>query len=211
MNELGRPAADAAPEPAALRARIAALRDVAARVDPVRLRYLEALEARVAVQTAPVRELLCEKLAAAVAECERRCAAEPVAPRKRSGAAACAPLAQLNHSIRAKAPGAVRGVAASDELASVRRFRRAWLGGRAQEQVQRAVGRRPANAGPLNSHALVLESLEIMSRLSPDYLRRFVAHVQTLQWLDQTSADEALSAKAAPRARKASPRAARRK
>jgi hypothetical protein len=210
MNEPDRAPSDATPEPAALQARIAALRDVAARVDPVRLRYLEALATRAAVQAAPVRELLCDKLAAAIAQCEQRCAIEPVAPRKKSGAPACAPLAQLNHSIRAKAPGELRSGAASDELANVRRFRRAWLGGRAQEQVQRAVGRKPANAGPLNSHALVLESLAIMSRLSPDYLRRFVVHVQALQWLDQASADDAPS-KATVRGKNAPSRAARRK
>lgn len=212
MSEPGRDATDAAPEPVALQARIAALRPVAARVDPVRLRYLEALAARLAVQDEPVRVLLCEKLAAAVAECERRCAAPPAGLRKEGGAAACSPLVELNRTIHATASrGQAPGLAVSDELPSARRFRRAWLGIRTQEQVQQAVARKPAKAGPLNSHALVVESLAMMSRLSPDYLRRFVAHVQALQWLEQASAEDAPSAKAAPRGTRASPRAARRK
>ena len=68
--------------------------------------------------------------------------------------------------------------------ARARRFRQAWTRRRSLEQVQRAVARAPANAGPLNSHALVLQSLELMRELSPDYLRRFLVHVEALQWLD---------------------------
>lgn len=73
----------------------------------------------------------------------------------------------------------------TDELASARRFRRAWAATRAQDQVDSAVARRPAQAGPLNSHALVLESLALMRELSPDYLRHFMAQVETLLWLDR--------------------------
>jgi hypothetical protein len=212
---MGAPApADA--QAAALQARIAALRDLAARADPVRLRYVEALAARVSRQTDPVRGLLYDKLAAAVAACEQRCAGQPpIAPRKKGGAIARTPLAELNQHARAAAPRANasdRGEAAGlDELPNARRFRRAWLGTHTQEQVQQAAGRKPANAGPLNSHALVLESLAIMSRLSPDYLRRFVVHVQALQWLDQASVDDAPPVKGAARAKKGTARATRRK
>lgn len=199
----------------ALQARIEALRVVAARVDPVRLKYLEALAARLAGQADPVRALLCDKLAAAVAQCEQRCAAQPIEPRKKARAVACTPLAELNRQIRAATP---RGNAAdphsaavSDELAGARRFRRAWLGSRTQEQVQQAARRKPANAGPLNSHALVLESLAMMSRLSPDYLRHFVGYVQALQRLEQASVEEAPSATPSNRGKKGSLRAPRKK
>jgi hypothetical protein len=50
------------------------------------------------------------------------------------------------------------------------------------------VSRRPANAGPLNSHNLVLQSLDMMRGVSTDYLRRFIAHVETLQWLEEAAA-----------------------
>jgi hypothetical protein len=60
--------------------------------------------------------------------------------------------------------------------------------------------RKPANAGPLNSHALVLQTLSLMRDLSPDYLRRFVAGVEALQWLERAS--EQLPREAAKAARR---------
>ena len=106
--------------------------------------------------------------------------------------AGCAPLAQLNLYIRsarmARDAAAVPGeTLEQDELASVRRFRRAWETCRTQDEVEQAVARRPVNAGPLNSHVLVLQSLGLMQALSPEYLQRFLAHVETLQWLERTS------------------------
>jgi hypothetical protein len=92
-----------------------------------------------------------------------------------------------------------------DELASVRGFRQAWARGRTLDQVELALVRKPANAGPLNSHALVLQALSLMRDLSPDYLRRFVAGVEALQWLERASGqlprDAAKAAKRGPRSR----------
>lgn len=104
----------------------------------------------------------------------------------------CAPLAQLNHYIRtaraARAGTAMPGETQDqDELASARRFMRAWDTSRTHDEVERAANRKPLNAGPLNSHMLVLQSLGLMRGLSPDYLRRFLVHVESLQWLDQAS------------------------
>ncbi len=101
-------------------------------------------------------------------------------------------LAELNAYIRrvtaARRDAGPRPPAgASDELASVRGFREAWSRNRTLDQLQQAVSRTPANAGPLNSHALVLRSLELMGELSPDYLRRFIVQVETLQWLQRAA------------------------
>lgn len=96
--------------------------------------------------------------------------------------AAPTPLAALDAHLRAVRPAAGEG---EDELASVQRFRRAWHSTRTEEQVQLAIARKPANPGPLNSHALVLESLGLMDGLSPDYLRHFIVHVEALQWLER--------------------------
>lgn len=95
------------------------------------------------------------------------------------------PLAELQRYLAQVSP-TVQGaeLAGREELASVRRFRRAWSRGRSQEQLALATLRKPAQAGPLNSHALVLESLALMQALSPDYLRHFMVHVETLQWLE---------------------------
>ncbi len=94
------------------------------------------------------------------------------------------PLAQLNAYIRSVSPGAKDG---GHELASARRFREAWGLYQAENKLDLASLRRPANAGPLNSHALVLESLERVHALSPAYLRRLLAQVDTLQWLEQAA------------------------
>jgi hypothetical protein len=174
-------------------------REGAWRLDPARFHALEALSRRLPGQPEPVRLLLQEKLQAAVAAyagrfAERRQAEGEVPGIRRlaAQAPAAAPrsaLAQLNKYIRgatpaglgAAAPGETQG---RDELASVQRFRRAWSSSRSQQQVEQAAARKPANAGPLNSHALVLQSLDLMRALSPDYLRRFLVHLESLQWLE---------------------------
>jgi hypothetical protein len=164
------------------------------RLDPMRFRSLEALSARLPGQPEPVRGLLQDKLQAALADYAERFArarqAVDVRPQaaKAGPAAICAPLAQLNDYIRrasaagreAPAPGETQE---RDELASVRRFRQTWSGIRTRDQVEQAAARKPANAGPLNSHSLVLDSLALMQELSPAYLRRFLLHVESLQWL----------------------------
>lgn len=91
------------------------------------------------------------------------------------------PLAQLNqHIARLSPPG--------DELRSVQAFREGWARIATEDQVTQAVQRGPENAGPLNSHMLVLRTLRLMQELSPEYLRRFVAHADSLLWLDQAGA-----------------------
>lgn len=95
-------------------------------------------------------------------------------------------------------------LAGREELASVRRFRRAWSRGRTQLQLAQAAARKPSQAGPLNSHALVLESLALMQALSPDYLRHFMGHVEALQWIEQAR-EARLTAKPAKTAKPLKP------
>lgn len=190
------PAEPAHADADSLQQRIASWRrDGASRLDPPRFRYLEALSLRASQQPEPVRRVLHEKLRAAVADYAQRAAhRQPAggegARHQRPSAAICAPLAELNQYIRnaaAQTTGVPGDAPREQELASVRRFRQAWNTGRAQEQLQQAVSRRPANAGPINSHALVLQSLGLMGELSADYLRRFLVHVESLQWLETAS------------------------
>lgn len=77
------------------------------------------------------------------------------------------------------------GAEAVSEMKSVQRFREVWSRIAADKQVDQALVRGPENAGPLNSHMLVLRSLALMRSLSPDYLRRFLSHADSLLWLDQ--------------------------
>lgn len=187
--------------PQALQAQMDALRSSgAARFDPVRFHYIETLSSRLPGQPEPVRRLLQARLQAALADCAERLAAaqQPVGDgrvtRPTTAQARTArprtPLAQLNEYIRsAKVGGAAAGrlgeTTDDNELGSVRRFRQAWERGRVVDRMAQAASRKPAKAGPLNSHALVLDSLELMQALSPDYLRRFLSQVESLQWLEQ--------------------------
>ncbi|HNV58506.1 MAG TPA: DUF2894 domain-containing protein [Rhodoferax sp.] len=78
------------------------------------------------------------------------------------------------------------GMAPRVELKSVRQFRNTWSKLSAVRQVTRAMDKGPKNAGPINSHMLVLRSLALMRDISPDYLNRFVSYVDTLLCLDQS-------------------------
>jgi hypothetical protein len=98
---------------------------------------------------------------------------------KSAGSGGDNPLAELNAYIRGLRPAQPEG-----ELASVRRFRKTWESGETIDRLERSQARAPANAGPLNSHALVLRSLSLMGELSTDYLRRFLVHAEALQWLE---------------------------
>jgi hypothetical protein len=176
----------------------------AAGLDPARFHYLEVLSLRLTSQPEPVRRLLQDKLQVALAEYAARFAQE----QQERGISAklavmpnlirdpspneASPLAQLNQYIRGALPTG-RGAEEPDEadepneLASVRRFRQAWSSNQIHDKVEQAVSRKPANAGPLNSHLLVLHSLAMLGELSDAYLRRFLVQVESLQWLDQAS------------------------
>ena len=88
-----------------------------------------------------------------------------------------------------QAPGA-RG-----ELKAMRYFRKTWSTLAVARQLTQAIEQAPENAGPLNSHRLVLSSLALMRDISPDYLGRFMSYADTLLWLDQASSKDRLTAK----------------
>lgn len=172
--------------------------------DAVRTRYREALARR--MQTAPeaVQRVLREKLAALPVETADEAEAAPTETTRRRAAPAArkplTPLAELNQHI-CVTTGQPAG--ARTELRSAQAFRETWSRICAEDDVAQAQQRGPENAGPLNSHMLMLRTLGLMRELSPDYLRRFMAHADTLLWLDEAGA----RLKPAP----ARPRAARQK
>ncbi|MFC7513736.1 DUF2894 domain-containing protein [Herbaspirillum sp. GCM10030257] len=71
------------------------------------------------------------------------------------------------------------------ELKTIRKFRNTWSKLSADKQVAQALEQAPTNAGPINSHMLVLRSLALMRDISPDYLNRFMSYADTLLCLDQ--------------------------
>lgn len=156
-----------------VQARVQRLRDKgAAGVDPARMAQLEALARRLEGQPEAVRALLQQRLEAAMDALEARVAQAPSVAPARTRSAGAPLLPQLPRT------------AGSSEMKSVARFRRTWASGRAQERVAAATASKPEKAGPLNSHMLVLQSLQMMQSLPGDYLRRFLTHVETLQWLE---------------------------
>lgn len=131
----------------------------------------QALARRLADQGAPVQALLRARL-------EAGAAAQPTPPAPDSVRTAVVQAAPRHDT-----PAWPRPQHPSDELAGAARFRRAWSRSRAQDSVALAAAQRLPNAGPLNSQVLALQSLQLMHTLPGDYLRRFVAHVEALQWL----------------------------
>jgi len=88
---------------------------------------------------------------------------------------------------------------AAPELKSLRYFKRTLSKLSADQRLAQSLARLPGNAGPLNSHHLVHRSLLLMRDLSPDYLQRFIGHVDALLWLDQVSSGHPPGAKEATR------------
>lgn len=71
------------------------------------------------------------------------------------------------------------------ELATLRRFRGTWSRLSAEERLRQTLAQVPAQAGPLHSLHLAHRALVLMRDVSPQYLQRFVAHVDSLLWLEQ--------------------------
>ena len=113
---------------------------------------------------------------------------------KLEGQYRCGPLTDLVGSMAQQAPEKTGSTAANHdgtnagpgaELKSVRYFGDTWSKLGTNQRLTQALAQGPENAGPLNSHLLVLKSLETMRDISPDYLNRFMSYVDALLWLDQ--------------------------
>jgi hypothetical protein len=140
----------------------------------VRAHYAQALQRRVQAAPEAVQRALHDRLQRALAD-----AAEIPAPTTTPARSSrvLSPLARFNQDIAATQVG--------PDLKSAQRFRETWSLLCAENEVTQAVERGPENAGPLNSHMLVLRTLGLLRDLSPDYLRRFLSHTDTLLWLEQ--------------------------
>lgn len=102
------------------------------------------------------------------------------------------PLADLNAHLTEVSTAARAGLDAGagpwPDLRSTVRFRETWDRLSAEVQVRQSLQRAPRNAGPLNPQRLMSETLAQIGGLSPHYLRRFLAHTETLLWLEQAQA-----------------------
>jgi hypothetical protein len=120
----------------------------------------------------------------------------------------CASLRSLVHRLEHHSPESADTRAATNtgvhgetppgtrsELKTIRKFRNTWSKLSADKQVAQALEQAPANAGPINSHMLVLRSLALMRDISPDYLNRFMSYADTLLCLDQGEKEKPASPK----------------
>jgi hypothetical protein len=182
----------------------------AAQHDPVTFHYLQVLLERAARQQGEVRRLLDVRLGQALQTFQRRfelaqCEASQVKLGQESSA-----LGELTRYIAQHTTAQVdasregvlrRAEGARPELKSVRHFRNTWSKLSADRQVAKALGQGPQNAGPINSHRLVLASLALMREISPDYLNRFMCYADALLCLDQSGQLKPTSAKKMPRSK----------
>jgi Protein of unknown function (DUF2894) len=170
----------------------------AAQREPLRWHYLALLAQRALTQRGAVKTILQTKLALALADFEARLQAAPapapapaqqlVAPALRKPGLTLGDLArQLAHA-GTDAAGDDGALGVRPELRAVRQYRNTWAQLSANQQLAQALQQAPQNAGPINSHRLVLQSLALMRSISPDYLSRFMAYADTLLCLDQGDA-----------------------
>ncbi|WP_158590537.1 DUF2894 domain-containing protein [Herbaspirillum sp. K2R10-39] len=102
----------------------------------------------------------------------------------------CASLSALVRQLEQHSPEMAdahvdRNPGSRSELKTIRNFRNTWSKLSVDKQVAQALEQAPKNAGPINSHMLVLRSLALMRDISPDYLNRFMSYADTLLCLDQ--------------------------
>jgi hypothetical protein len=67
------------------------------------------------------------------------------------------------------------------------------------KQLTQAFDLAPKNAGPINSHMLMLQALELMRDISPPYLHQFMSYADTLLCLEHTQPAKPTSTKKARR------------
>jgi hypothetical protein len=181
----------------------------AARFDAVGWHYIEALAERSGGHSGPAQALLNEKLNKALVQFKRRLDAAPQPSSTAQQAPSPSPFAALlsdmsrhapavQGSLAAPAGPALKTTAWRAESPKVQQFKKQLSQISVQKQVRQAIAQAPQNAGPINSHMLVLRSLGLMRDASADYLSRFMAHVDTLMCLEETGKASAPAKKASP-------------
>ena len=188
------------------RARLEALREQgAAQIDPVHFRYMEALLARSEGLEAAVRRRVNDRLESALRACQSRVDAasspRPCADgtsRPRPLQALLAYIGRLSHPPGCVPDGPAHVAHEAGELKSVAIFRDTWLSLSVTQELNAALARAPDNAGPLNSHILVLQAMEMMRDIAPEYLQHFITHVDGLLWLEHAASTGKPAQKSGP-------------
>lgn len=164
--------------------------------------YIEVLSQRAQAHTGAAQALLHDKLYKALQDFQVRLETRPKPPHhpQPPAAAAPSPLADLLRDMAKQTPvepaaptGKPPGWRA--ESPGVQQFRKQLGKISVQKQVTQAIAQAPQNAGPINSHMLVLRSLGLMRQASPDYLNRFMVYLDTLLNLEEAGMGKSAASK----------------
>ena len=163
--------------------------------DPVRFRFIEALARRAAMHRGDARRILDDKLTRLLAAY-----GEDLDTRVSCADATANPPTPPDRSALAELVDHIGRHASTHDVETLSYFRSTWSRLSAERRLTQSLAKLPENAGPLNSHQLVHRSLTLMRELSPEYLHRFMAYVDTLLWIDQANAGSATPGADSPRA-----------
>lgn len=159
----------------------------AAQQDAVGWHYIEQLAARAQAQTGAAQALLLDKLAGLLSQHAQGLAQtrDEAAATPEPGSPLTSPLALLLREMAPPPatdhnPAGLPPFAPQQESQRVRQFRRQLRQISVQKRVSKAIAQAPQNAGPINSHMLVLRALDLMRAHAPGYLQRFMTQVDTL-------------------------------
>lgn len=167
--------------------------------DPVTMHFLEALAQRAQGQPDNVRQLLDIKLQRARADLQIRLS-NSLQEKEQSIEA---PLGQAGTFFELLALLRLHASDHGDAQSSVAYFRDNWSRLHNARKVTQALDQAPRNAGPINSHGLVLRSLAQMRDASPAYLNHFVSYVDALLALESSGGMQAPDARPSAKPTKA--------
>ncbi|MBD8050928.1 DUF2894 domain-containing protein [Limnohabitans radicicola] len=170
----------------------------APRFDAVGWHYIETLAGRTQTQSGAAQALLTRKLQQSLDNLHQRMKAAAQATQTAKASSASSPLATLLQELKAQDQSDTHPISNAwrSENPRIQQFRQQLSQISVQKQVTQAIAQAPQNAGPINSHMLVLRSLGLMRGISPDYLNRFMVHVDTLLCLDEADKGKAPAKKA---------------
>lgn len=173
-------------------------------LDPVRFHFIEALERRAAAHAGEARRHIDARLAQLLDAFADDLARETSKiTHKIDGDTARSELGRLVDSLaRAEPVQPATRVRHEPDPELVEYFRQTWSRVRAEKQLRQSLDQVPRNAGPLNSSSLVHRSLALMREVSPGYFQHFLAYVDTLSWLEETTGASAPVGKDASRGKK---------
>jgi len=176
----------------------------APRFDSVGWHYIETLAGRTQAQSGAAQALLTRKLQQSLDSLHQRMKAAAQATQTAKASSTSSPLAILLQELKAQDQSDAHPISNAwrAENPRIQQFRQQLSQISVQKQVTQAIALAPQNAGPINSHMLVLRSLGLMRSISPDYLNRFMVHVDTLLCLDEADKGKPPAKKAAAKSPK---------